>query len=87
MVLAIDKELSEYLDQRNVPNYLIETTTSKAQAGTGNNHAVSALKFGILAQFLKLGWNVLLSDVDIAVFEDPFKHLHRDRDIEGALHS
>jgi len=57
---------------------------SRAQAGTGSNHAVSALKFGILEAFLKLGWSVLLSDVDIATFANPFEHLHRDRDIEGA---
>ena len=28
----------------------------KSQQGTGDNHAVSAMKFGILKQFLDLGW-------------------------------
>lgn len=35
--------------------------------GTGDNHAISALKFKIIQEFLQLGWNVLLSDVDIVV--------------------
>ena len=39
----------------------------KAQEGTGDNHAISALKFKIILEFLELGWNVLLSDVDIVV--------------------
>ena len=84
MVLAIDEPLHNYLDERHIPNYLIKQETAEAQAGTGSNHAVSALKFGILAEFLKLGWSVLLSDVDIVTVEDPFPHLYRDRDIEGA---
>ena len=56
---------------------------SKSQKETGENHAVSALKFGILKRFLQLGWAVLLSDLDIAVLQDPFQHLYRDSDVEG----
>ena len=41
----------------------------RAQAGTGDNHAISALKFKIIREFLELGWNVLLSDVDIVVVQ------------------
>jgi hypothetical protein len=50
---------------------------SKSQSDTGANHAVSALKFGILKKFLQLGWAVLLSDIDVCVLQDPFKHLYR----------
>ena len=50
---------------------------SKSQKETGENHAVSALKFGIIKRFLQLGWAVLLSDLDIAVLQDPFQHLYR----------
>ena len=85
MVLAIDKELNHYLDARKMPNFLMEQEIAAAQQGTGSNHAVSALKFGILAEFLKLGWSVLLSDVDIVTLSNPFEHLYRDRDIEGAI--
>ena len=41
----------------------------KAQEGTGDNHAISALKFKIIQEFLGLGWNVLLSDVDVVVVQ------------------
>ena len=41
----------------------------KAQEGTGDNHAISALKFKIIQEFLELGWNVLLSDVDVLVVQ------------------
>jgi hypothetical protein len=50
---------------------------SKSQAGTGSNHAISALKFGIIKKFLQLGWSVLLSDIDVCVLQDPFKYLYR----------
>lgn len=38
---------------------------SHAQKDTGSNHAISALKFKIIKEFLDLGYNVLLSDIDI----------------------
>jgi Nucleotide-diphospho-sugar transferase len=84
MVLAIDEPLHHYLDERNLPNFLVKQEIAAVQQNTGSNHAVSALKFGILAEFLKLGWSVLLSDVDVVTLDDPFRHLYRDRDIEGA---
>jgi hypothetical protein len=36
-----------------------------SQKGTGTNHAISALKFKILGEFLDLGYSVLLTDIDI----------------------
>ena len=35
------------------------------------NHAISALKFKIIREFLELGWNVLLSDVDVILIQVP----------------
>lgn len=46
-----------------------DLTCLQAQKGTGDNHAVSAMKFGILRRFVELGWAVLLADVDIAVLQ------------------
>lgn len=40
-----------------------------SQQGTGDNHAISALKFKVLQEFLELNWNVLLSDVDIVTLQ------------------
>jgi hypothetical protein len=59
------------------PLLLLLLQISRSQADTGANHAVSALKFGILKKFVMLGWAVLLSDIDVCVLQDPFKHLYR----------
>lgn len=40
-----------------------------SQQGTGDNHAISALKFKVLKEFLELNWHVLLSDVDIITLQ------------------
>jgi hypothetical protein len=56
---------------------LVCTQVTKSQKDTGSNHAISALKFGIIKKFLQLGWAVLLSDIDVAVLQDPFKFLYR----------
>ncbi len=37
----------------------------QSQKDTGSNHAISALKFKIIREFLDLGYNVLLSDIDV----------------------
>ena len=56
---------------------------SESQKNVGSNHAVSGLKFKILQRFLKLGYAVLLSDVDIIVLRDPFDFLFKDSDVES----
>ena len=48
---------------------------TKSQKDTGENHAISALKFEIIKEFLLLGWNVLLSDIDVVVVQVLFKRL------------
>ena len=42
-----------------------------------------AAKFAIIADFLELGWGVLLSDVDVLTVQDPFPFLRREHDVEG----
>ena len=41
------------------------------------------MKYEIIEEFLVLGWNVLLSDVDIVMVQDPLRNLYRDHDVEG----
>ena len=85
LVVALDGETARFLDGLGAPNINMEDIIP---AGHGqHNHAVSALKFRILERFLKLGYSVLMSDVDVLVFEDPFKHLKRDADIEALAQS
>mmetsp|Transcript_6937 Transcript_6937/g.11803 ORF Transcript_6937/g.11803 Transcript_6937/m.11803 type:complete len:388 (-) Transcript_6937:991-2154(-) len=83
LIVALDQETKSWADQNGFNAYLMDLAIVKAQAGTGDNHAVSAMKFGILRQFVELGWAVLLSDVDIAVLQNPFESLYRDSDVEG----
>ena len=56
---------------------------SEAQRNVGSNHAVSGLKFKILQHFMRLGYAVLLSDVDIVTLKNPFTNLFRDTDVES----
>lgn len=83
LILALDNETKTWCDTNDFNSYLMDLTVAKVQQGTGDNHAVSAMKFGILKQFLEIGYSVLLSDVDICIFQNPFLHLYRDSDVEG----
>lgn len=77
VIVALDDETERELKARGINVFLMPIQISKSQADTGSNHAVSALKFGIIKKFLMLGWAVLLSDIDICVLQNPFKFLHR----------
>jgi hypothetical protein len=83
LILALDEETKKWCEEHGINAYLLSLEVHKAQAGTGDNHAVSAMKFGIIKRFVDLGWAVLLSDVDIAILQNPFEHLYRDSDVEG----
>jgi hypothetical protein len=83
LVVALDSETEKAMLAKNVNVFFMNITIHKSQADTGENHAVSALKFGILKSFVELGWSVLLSDIDICVLQNPFNFLYRDSDIEG----
>jgi len=83
LIVALDEETTDALKEKNINVFYMPVEIPKSQADTGSNHAVSAMKFGIIKKFLMLGWAVLLSDIDICVLQDPFKHLYRDSDVEG----
>ncbi|PNH08499.1 hypothetical protein TSOC_004946 [Tetrabaena socialis] len=83
MVLALDVVTRDWCLENGINSWLMNLTISSAQKGTGDNHAVSAMKFGILKSFVELDYSILLSDVDIAIFKNPFEHLYRDSDVEG----
>jgi hypothetical protein len=85
VIVALDRETEAALTSRGFNAYYMAVPVPESQRDTGANHAISALKFGVLRKFLALGWSVLLSDVDVAVLSDPFKGgwLHRDSDVEG----
>mmetsp|Transcript_13551 Transcript_13551/g.40975 ORF Transcript_13551/g.40975 Transcript_13551/m.40975 type:complete len:430 (-) Transcript_13551:85-1374(-) len=83
IVIALDSVTRQNAESKGIPAHEIHVEIPKAQAGNGDNHAVSAMKFRVLRKFLRLGYSVFLSDVDIVVLQNPFKFLKRDSDIEG----
>lgn len=76
LIIAIDRDLAEKLKADKVPYYFKE---NRAQG----NHAVSAQKFGLIKEFVKVGCSILLSDTDVVFLQNPFGHLYRDSDIES----
>lgn len=85
VIIALDRETEAALLAKGRNAFYMPVPVPESQRDTGANHAISALKFGVLKKFLALGWSVLLSDVDVAVLSDPFSGgwLHRDSDVEG----
>jgi hypothetical protein len=83
LLVALDDPTAEFCRSNQVPFYRRDAVIPDAQKGTGDNHAISGLKFHLLREFLVLGYSVLLSDVDILFFQNPFLHLYRDCDVES----
>lgn len=69
MVLALDDATKANVEQYGLPAYRMDVAIPDSQKNVGSNHAVSALKFRILTHFIKLGYAVLLSDVDIVTLQ------------------
>lgn len=55
LIVVLDKETKQWCDEQKINSYFLDIEVHKAQQGTGDNHAVSAMKFGILKQFIELG--------------------------------
>ncbi|XP_017971893.1 PREDICTED: arabinosyltransferase RRA2 [Theobroma cacao] len=84
LVVALDDKIAEFCESNDVPVYKRDPDEGIDSIGrAGTNHAVSGLKFRILREFLQLGYNVLLSDVDIVYLQNPFNYLYRDSDVES----
>lgn len=83
LVVALDDGMADFAKEHNVPFYRRDAIISAAQKGAGHNHAVSGLKFHLLRDFLVLGYNVFLSDIDIVFLQNPWNFLVRDSDVEG----
>lgn len=83
MVVALDDDTKTNAEGFGLPAFRMDVKIPDSQKDVGSNHAVSALKFRILQNFIKLGYAVFLSDVDIVFLQNPFDHLVRDCDVEG----
>ncbi|CAN6212170.1 unnamed protein product [Urochloa humidicola] len=84
LVVALDDSIENFCKSNDVPVYRRDPDDGVDNIGkTGGNHAVSGLKFRVLREFLQLGYSVLLSDIDIIFFQNPFDYLYRDSDVES----
>eukprot|EP00755_Sulcionema_specki_P020513 Sspe_Gene.72105::Locus_42922_Transcript_1_1_Confidence_1.000_Length_1283::g.72105::m.72105/K20783/RRA; arabinosyltransferase len=75
MVVALDTEVARVLTDEGVPHWIRPSTAD-------GNHKISAEKFAIIADFLRVGVSVLLTDTDVAYFQNPFPYLSNTHDIE-----
>jgi hypothetical protein len=60
LVVAIDQELANYCKEHGINHYYRPVVIPDSQKDTGSNHAISAMKYEIIREFLQLGWDVLL---------------------------
>jgi len=87
IIVALDDESKTAIEGLGVPCWrfnkeALVSEEYKKIHGANGKFAVSGMKFRILRYFLKLGVSVLLTDVDVAVLQNPFNFLYRDSDIE-----
>lgn len=80
-IVALDDQIATSLTKLRVPHW--RRQPASLADWKKDNHGISAQKFDILHDFLKRGTNVLLSDVDVVVFRNPFNLVYRDADVEG----
>ena len=59
-MVALDEDLRDYCKERGIPHYFRPVKIPDTQKDTGSNHAISAMKYEIIYEFLQLGWDVLL---------------------------
>lgn len=55
----------------------------ESQKGSHPANMVSTLKYGLLKDILRMGYHVLVADMDLIFLDNPFNHLYRDSDIES----
>ena len=60
LVVAIDEKLRDYCQERGIPHFYRPVVIPDTQKNAGSNHAISAMKYEIIRDFLELGWDVLL---------------------------
>lgn len=84
LLCALDNKTAVFLRKRGAAHYIRRMVTrTGADSSTTDNHATSALKFEVLHELLSLGVSVLLTDVDVPIFQNPFLSLVGDSDVEN----
>eukprot|EP00898_Chlorokybus_atmophyticus_P007227 jgi/Chlat1/7505/Chrsp61S07005 len=82
VVAVLDDETERYCKQEGVNYFRAKVEIPASQKGTHPANRVSTVKYSLLTQMLQLGYSVLLVDMDLVFFKNPFEYLHRDADVE-----
>ena len=85
VVISLDDATHRFVEQCGGARSLrMELPVPKAQQGSRGANMISTLKYGLLEQALRMGFGVLVVDLDLVFLKDPFAHLHRDADVEAS---
>ncbi|KAI4967068.1 hypothetical protein ZWY2020_031077 [Hordeum vulgare] len=82
LVVALDDSIENFCKSKDVPVYRRDPDEGIDSIGKHETMPLCS-EVCILREFLQLGYSVLLSDIDIMFFQNPFDHLYRDSDIES----
>eukprot|EP00873_Tetraselmis_striata_P045504 jgi/Tetstr1/465768/TSEL_010393.t1 len=85
LIAVLDDETETYLREveHETRFFRPNLQVPEKQKGSHPANQISTLKYGMVAQILSLGYNVLVADMDLVFLKDPFQHLHRDSDLES----
>jgi len=84
LIGVMDDEAEAYLKAREKPVnwFRVNIKVPEVQKKSHPANQVSVIKYTLLKTFLQLGYNTLISDMDLVYVQNPFDHLHRDADVE-----
>uniref|UniRef100_A0A061R0L6 Nucleotide-diphospho-sugar transferase domain-containing protein n=2 Tax=Tetraselmis sp. GSL018 TaxID=582737 RepID=A0A061R0L6_9CHLO len=84
-IAVLDDETERYLREEEGETKFFRPALRSLESLKGSHPAnqVSALKYGLVGQILRLGYGVLVADMDLVFLKNPFRHLHRDSDLES----
>mmetsp|Transcript_8153 Transcript_8153/g.21733 ORF Transcript_8153/g.21733 Transcript_8153/m.21733 type:complete len:470 (+) Transcript_8153:193-1602(+) len=80
---VMDDETERYLTAKGNTNWFrVKLPVPQIQEHSHPANRVSTMKYTLLQIFIQLGYNTLITDMDLVYLQNPFSHLHRDADIE-----
>lgn len=82
LIGVMDDETEAYLKDRPYNYFRVNIVIPESQKNSHPANRVSTIKYTLLKQIISLGYNTLITDMDLVYMKNPFDHLHRDSDIE-----
>lgn len=75
-MICMDDQSFALMNKKEIPCWNVRPKISSKWNNPGT------WRFQLVREVNRLGYHVLISDVDVVFFKNPFKHLHRDKDVE-----